>query len=485
MDRLTTGIANLDRILDGGIPRGSLLLIAGPPGTGKTILAQQIAFANATEERPARYYTTLSESHSKLLAHLEPFDFFDRDALDRRVEYLHVTEMAQGGEGAGGERGLATLIEEITGAAFEHTPSVIVLDSAKSLHHFADEHRMREVFFELASRISHTGAVLILVGEYTWEEFEQAPEFAVADGILQVANEPSGPTDRRWLRVVKLRGADVLPGQHTFRISSRGYEVFPRIETESPNELRPSAGRAPFGIAGLDEVTGGGLTRGDSTILMGPSGAGKTLLASTWAAHGAREGDRTLFVSFEEAVGQLLDKSAKFGFGFDAAVEAGHLELVHIPPIEFDIDEIAGELIQQAAAFDAQRIVIDSLGELLRRSQDLGRFPSYLWALTRSLRENGASLIMTHEMSALGPQSTSVEALSYLFHNVMVLRYLEKDAEIARGLTVLKMRRSHHDRGLSLYEIDEHGIKIADKPTSVTGLLGWDALRVEPDAARR
>ena len=475
MDRVPTGIGELDEILAGGFPAGSLAVLAGPPGTGKTILAQQLCFAAASEDSPALYYTTLSESHAKMRRHLSSMTFFDDVKLDEQVRFLHVTELLQGR--AGESRGLESFFDEILNAAFDQTPSVIVVDSFKALHHFVDPTRMREAVFDLASKVSHTGALLLLVGEYTEQEILEAPEFAVADVILEVAHDVGGPVDRRYLRVRKLRGSASLMGKHAFEITNDGYVLYPRIESLAPQPPAIGGARRAFGTEVLDRMTDGGLPPGEATLIMGPSGAGKTVLSSEWVSEGLNEGECCLYVSFEESEEQLRQKATTFGWKWDDAVEGGHLMLMHVPPIELDIDKLAHQVRETVEANNVTRVVFDSLGELVPVSQDLGRFPGYVWALATTITATGASLIFTQETTALGPTEARFAKLSYLFHNVLVLRYMEVEAEIGRALMILKMRESDHDKRLASYMITDSGFRVSGAVADADGILGGPSLR--------
>src|SRR6202521_4316701 len=287
MARLQTGIADLDLILGGGLEPGSLVIVAGAPGTGKTILAQQICFANATPEHKALYYTTLSEPHSKLVRHLKPFEFFTPAALGRSVGFIHLGELVQDA----GTEGLEPLVSEVVRKSFETKPAVVVIDSAKAVRDFVSDHELRTALYGLASRVAHTDALLLLVGEYTMDEIEGGVEFSLADGIIQLAYEPHEPLDRRWLRVVKLRGGDHLVGKHSFRIREKGFEVFPRLETLVPNGTVDADGRVASGVPRLDELMGGGMSAGQATVVLGPSGAGKTILGLRFAAEGLAAGE--------------------------------------------------------------------------------------------------------------------------------------------------------------------------------------------------
>lgn len=476
MERLPTGAVGLDLVLGGGLPRGALVIVAGPPGSGKTILAQQICFANGTEDRKALYYTTWSEPHEKLIRHLEPFAFFDPEALGERIEFLHLAELMTAEAG-----GLGAVADEILRQSFATRPAIIVIDSSKALHDVIDADELRRAIYDLASRVALTDAVLILVGEYSAEETRTQPEFAVADGIVQLENEARGPVDRRWLRVLKMRGTEIFAGQHSFRLTGQGFEVFPRLESSPPHTVPTERDRASFGDATLDAATGGGIPRGDSTLLVGPSGVGKTLLALRFLAAGVERGERCLHVSFQETETQVREKAAAAGWDW-TAVPDEQLVIRQIPPVELDLDEVGALIRAELARGDVKRVVIDSLAELSFAARETERLPAYVWALGGFVRAAGGTSIFTNEMAALG-RSGGLGGLSFLFNNVVFLRYVELPSELGRGLSILKMRESEHEKGLLGFTIDTGGISFGERIESVSGMLGWSALSADDSPA--
>ena len=475
LGRLRTGISDLDLILGGGLEPGSLVILAGAPGTGKTILAQQICFANATPEHKAVYYTTLSEPHSKLVRHLEPFDFFKPAALGESVDIIHLGELVQ--ETA--KEGLEPVVSEVVRKCFETRPAVVVIDSAKALRDFVSEQELRTALYGLASRVAHTDALLLLLGEYTPREIEGGVEFSLADGIVQLAYEAHEPVDRRWLRVVKLRGGDHLVGKHSFRIGRGGFEVFPRLETLAPKDTIEADGRVASGVPRLDELMGGGISAGQATVVLGPSGAGKTIFGLRFAAEGLEAGERCLYVSFQETADQLAKKAASFGWNIVEAWESGRLVIHYVPVGELDLDTIAAAVRRELTKGSVRRVVIDSLAELVFAAREADRFPAYSRSLVGWIRAVGASVLITSETTTLGPMTEPIGGLSFLFHNVIMFRYLEIGSELRRAVNIIKMRTSNHAKGVFEYVIDEHGLTIKDRLEGVTGVLGWSALRTQ------
>lgn len=470
MSRISTGIATLDLILGGGFPTGSLVVIAGAPGTGKTILAQQICFANP---RPAVYYTTLSEPHSKLVSHLEQFSFFRREAIGGQVRFHHLTSLAS----STGELS-AEVAAEVAREAFESRPGVIVIDSSKALHE-AEGPGFRRSIYDLASRVAHTDTLLVLVGEYEETDLQTAPEFAVADAILLLANEASGLTDRRWLRVAKLRGSGYLGGRHALRIGPDGVALYPRPESNPVPPPPPDGGRLSTGIAGLDAMTGGGIPAATSTIVAGPSGAGKTVIALQFLVEGLNRGQPCLYASFQESDRQLVEKGRHFGWDLDHAIKSGLLAIVHAQPVELGLDIVAAEIHQAAANIGARRVVIDSIAEL-SHAADGPRFPDYLWSLVGALRTNGASVVLTSETEAFfGPAFELARGLSFVADNVVLLRYAELESEIRRALVVVKMRDSDHVKSLVEFEITNKGPLVKGKFSGLAGVLSGSPVPAE------
>ena len=474
MKKTPSGVPELDVVLGGGMEPGSMLVIAGAPGTGKTILTQQICFANATPESKAIYYTTLAEPHLKLVRHVEQFDFFDRGALEKAVEFIHLGDLAD----VGSDDPLEAIVSEVVRKCVETHPSVVVIDTARALHNFADEPSLRRALYDMASRVAHTGAVLILPGEYTPEE-RNGPEFALADGIIDLSYDPQEPVDRRWLRVVKMRGGRPLEGKHSFQITSRGVEIFPRLETIAPQDAPglSHGEKMPIGVSRLDEMMGGGLRRSDATALMGPSGCGKTVLSIHYIERGLKDGERCVYISFQETEDQILAKAASFGMEMEEALSSGRLLIHHVPQGRLDLDAIGAVLRKELGAGPVGRVVFDSLAEMVLAAREGFRFPAYARSLMSIIRDAGASVLITSETTTLGPELEATGGLSFLFQNVLLLRYIEIESEIRRALAVIKMRDGSHAKGLVQFEIDNTGFRVMEKLEGITGILGWSALR--------
>ncbi|MDQ4059286.1 MAG: AAA family ATPase [Actinomycetota bacterium] len=475
MDRIETGIEELDLVLGGGLLPGSFVIITGAPGTGKTVLAQQICFAAATPERKAIYYTTLSKPHSKLLRQLQPFEFFDADAVGQRIDLIELTGLF---EDEGPDR-LGSVVTEIVRSCFESKPVVVVIDSSKVLNALGGENERRRAIFELSSRIALTDAVLLFVGEYSPQEMEEVFEFPIADGAIHLVNERQGAIDYRWLRVLMMRGTGYLEGTHTFDINSKGIQLYPRLEAALANHAPPPTKRISIGIDEVDELMGGGIPETDATLVVGQSGVGKTILALSLIARALEDGERCLYVSLQEDVEQLVRKAASFGWDFESGRDSGQLEIAYIPPVEIKLDAVGALLRAAMSQGRVRRVVIDGLQELVFATRETERLPGYMRALAGLFRAAGAGLMVTSETASLGPITNPFGGLSFLFHNILLLRYMERGSEVRRTVGIHKMRDSAHGKGLLQYEIGERGIVIVGPLQDMTGILGWAALRQE------
>jgi circadian clock protein KaiC len=481
LELMSTGIAGLDLVLNGGLERGSVVVLAGAPGTGKTILAQQICFAKATAAHKAVYYTTVSEPHTKLVRHLEPFAFFDGESLGTTVEYIHLGSFLV----PRSEDGLEPLVSEIVRKTLEDEPAIVVVDSSKMLRDFADERQLRSALYSLTSRVAHTDTVLLLVGEYTPQELAGGIEFSLADGIIYLEYQPREPVDRRSLRVMKARGSSQRPGRHTFQITAAGIGVFPRIETLLPEGIEAIPGRIATGIPGLDPLMNGGPQATDATLIAGPSGVGKTIFGLRWIAHALEQGQRCLYVTFQDTPKQLTNMARSFGWDLAAEQAAGHLAICYVPMGELDLDVLASAIRSELAEHKVSRVVLDSFAELVFAARESERFPAFMRSLVGLIRAAGSASLVTSETADHGQADRSLDGLMFLFDNVIHLRYIEEESGVGRALNVAKMRNSRHETTLTSFTIADHGVTIGAPLAGVTGRLGWSALRTEvppPDA---
>jgi len=360
----------------------------------------------------------------------------------------------------------------------EEQPVLVVIDSAKALRDFAGERELRLAFYDLTSRMAHNDAALLLLGEYTPEEMASGVEFSLADSIIQLAYEPREPVDRRWIRVIKMRGAHHLEGKHTFRITTSGAEVYPRIETLDAGQAADVTGRIDSGIPGLDTLMNGGISSGEATVILGPSGAGKTIFGLRFITEGLTRGERCLYVTFQDTTDQLIKMAAGFGWDVAAALASGQLVVHHVPLGELDLDMLTSRIRGDLADAPVHRVVIDSLAELVFAARETERFIAYARSLTGLIRAAGASLLITSETTTLGPTPEPAGGgVTFLFHNLIQLRYIELNSATGRALNIVKMRNSNHAKDLYQFEIGEQGPEIGGKLEGVTGTLGWSALR--------
>ena len=454
-DRLLSGSGRLDAIFGGGLPVNAIHLVVGPPGSGKTILAEQYAFANATVERPAVYLSTVSEPLDKLIRFGQTLEFFDLAAVGRRVFYESLGEDLD-------EGGLERTLERLRVVLHEQHPGILIIDSFKALAAYAETGRdFRSFLFELAAESSAVAGSSFWLGEYDLETISGEPEAAVADSIIGLASHRSGERSSRILEVVKLRGSNYLSGQHSYRINAAGLNVFPRLaDAGDASDYDLGDQRLSTGIAGLDAMLANGYWPGSSTLCAGPSGIGKTLMGLHFIVAGSIAGEHGIIASLQENPTQLCRMAETFGWTFDDRVT-----MMYRSPVDLYVDEWIYELLDAIDRLGAKRVLIDSLTDVLFASGDENRFREYMYSLIQRCSRAGVSLFMTTELPELFTVSRLSEyGVSHLSDNVLVLQYLRDETTIRRALTALKTRASGNDPHIREFHIGPKGITIDSRP---------------------
>lgn len=445
IERVPSGNAQIDLILGGGFPASSVNVIMGLPGTGKTILVEQLMFHNATAERPALYLTTLSEPLPKVIRYLQNFSFFDESKLGEAILYEDIGERLAAD-------GVEALLARVREALLDRPPSILVIDSFKVLHDLEPSQRLlRRLTHELAALLSACDTTAFLLGEYTDAHIATMAEFSVADSIVQLSRNASTRRDERFLRVHKLRGSAYREGVHSFRIGGGGLEVFPRlVSPRLPEGYQATVERLSFGTPGLDELIGGGVERGSSTVLMGPSGSGKTSLALAFALEGVRRGEHSLYVNFQEDPTQLRRRIASLDRNVSPHDE--RLQLLYRSPVELMIDSILVDIFALIQQGKVQRLVIDSMGDLAKAVGDTQRLHDYTYALIQHLRVHGVTCLLLAERGSLTSDALDANdiQISYLADNLLTLETRGEERR-RRFLRVAKVRGSAHE--LDPYEL--------------------------------
>lgn len=505
---LVTGVPNLDQLLGGGLPANAFVLIMGRPGSGKTTLANQIAFHAAGVGKRILILTALSESTSKLIEHLRSFDFFKQTFIGGPIQFLSLQPLlGQGLEAAG---------REILSMARRMNADMVVLDGFRGMRGIEGAPLLaRQFLYDVGTTLSTMGSMFLVTTETEPTDPTFYPETTTADVIIALHYSVVDVAQRRTLEVVKARGRAPLPGLHSLALSGKGAVIYPQFEvrviqelleqrqrpdeqiqvnTIAPSERASSVGtstvdvveavddqaRAPFGLPELDLLMTGGLTRGTSTLIAGSSGTGKTLLALNFAVAGVRAGEPTLYVGLREGLEQILAKADTFNLGHDlrqALQPGGGLTLLRIPPIQLNPDVVADRLLSELDRIRAKRLIVDSVYELeraIRSSEHPRRLDDYLAALVEALHARRVTALFTRETEKALAASLdfSGEPLSVLAENVILLQQVVFRQNLFRLLSVLKMRMSSHDNTLREFRIiSPAGITVLESIESGAELL--------------
>jgi circadian clock protein KaiC len=467
---IPSGVPGLDQVLGGGVPKLSFNLLAGGPGAGKTTLAMQLLFANATAASPGLFITILGESALKMLRYQQLFGFFDPARVGRDVHFLNLNDEALGGQ-------LDEILARIVAEVERLRPAFLVIDSFRSLMRSLGPDPERGQVDQFVQRLSLRLAVweitCFLIGEYPSQDL-QDPVFTVADGIIWLSQEINRNSVVRRLQVVKARGQAAMPGIHTMRITAAGVQVFPRTPERIENAYPRSGLRLSTGIAGLDSMMGGGIPSGDSLVLAGPTGSGKTTFAMEFVAAGLAKGEPAVIAIFEEHPEAYLERAMVLQMDLREAVRLGRLRIIYLRPLDLSVDETLDEIRAAVQAIGAKRVVIDSISGFEMALAPAFRldFRESLYRLIGALTGLGVTIFSTVEVveGNVGLQLTGYQ-VSFLTDDILNQRYVEIEGRLRKVIVIVKMRGSDHSRDFRAYEISGAGVQLHESLRNYDGIL--------------
>jgi circadian clock protein KaiC len=304
------------------------------------------------------YLSTLTESALKMMRHAETFHFFVPGLLGKEVVYSDIG----GALASAGPTGLFTAIEALVK---QHRPEFLVIDSFRVIReYFDDAAEYRKFLSQLVMKLATWEVTSFLVGEYSEGDIQTEPDFAIADGILYLYGTEEPTRQKRFLRVMKMRGTDFFAGQHLFEIDADGIQLYPRMDPRVVEGYSTPEGRVTSAIGGLTEMMGGGIECSTSAVIVGSSGAGKSITALSFLIAGAAEGKPGLFVSFEERPDQLVRNAGQLGWDLKDLLERKLLDILYVTPSELDIDKHAAVIKEHADAIQAKTVVVDTISAI-------------------------------------------------------------------------------------------------------------------------
>jgi circadian clock protein KaiC len=458
--KIPTGVRGLDDILGGGIAEFSCNVIAGVPGCGKTTLAHQIVFANATPAKPALYFTVLGEPAIKMLRYQQQYSFFDEAKLGKAVRFINLADVVL-------EQDLNAVLEKIIEQVTAISPGIVVVDSFRTVMRKAtidaSELEMQSFVQRLGQFLTSWEATTFLVGEYAHEEMRDNPLFTVADGIFWLWQVTERNSVVRKFQVMKLRGQESVPGLHTIRIDADGLQAFSRTLGLVGQKRKYGRRRLSMGIPELDKMMGGGILEGDSLLIAGPSGTGKSALATQFIAEGLRRGESAIMAIFEERPHGYTERAGSLGLNLTTPQEKGKLEILYLRPLDLSVDETMRAILDAVERTGAKRLAIDSLVgfEMALAPGFRADYRESLYRMIGALTGAGITILSTVEVEdTFTALSFSHYAISFLTDDILRMRYVEIDGQLRKVMMVVKMRGGNHSKDIREYVITNKGVVI-------------------------
>ena len=464
---VTTGVPGLDEILGGGLVKGGLYLIEGMAGAGKTILSAQIGFHRVAAGDTVLYITLIAESHSKLLSHLKGLSFYNADAISDKMLFVSGYHELM-------REGLNGFLALIASTIKTSRPRFMVIDGFRSAREFSStELELSQFIHELSAFVTAAGCTTLILAPLSGND--PHPEHTLVDGLIELNRFPTGMRRAREIEVHKLRARDPLLGRHYFRITADGLVTFPRLEARAwlADAAPDLTSKLGFGMADFDAMLGGGVVKGSTTTLIGPSGIGKTLLALKFLEAGVANGERCVYFGFYESPERLIAKAASVSIPLADAVADARLIIEWQPAVELAIDELATRLVALVTRTAASRLVVDGIEGFHDSANRVERFGLFLNALTHRLRQAGVTTLLTEELPLYADMvhgGGSIRA-SAMTENIVLLRYIETSTSMYRIVSIVKLRESAHDPSIRRFVIDDNGLHLIDGSVGNASML--------------
>jgi len=468
-----TGIAGLDNILNGGLSRGRLFLVEGVPGSGKTTLAMQFLMDGARRGEQVLYITlsetrqeleAVSKSHGWDLTGISIRELLpDQGSLEADEQYTmyHPSEVE-----------LAATTRVIIEDVATLKPSRVVFDSLSELRLVAGNPlRYRRQILALKQYFAGCDCTVIMLDDMTGSEHDLHVQ-SIAHGVIMLQHlSPEYGAERRRLRVVKYRGRRFRGGYHDYLINQGGLEVFPRLIAA---EHRGPGGTAKLqsDVPALDELLGGGVEQGTSTLLVGGAGTGKSTIAAQFCVAAAGRGDKSIVFMFDESPNTLFSRCAGLGMDFEGQVNSGMVAIVQVDPAEVSPGEFAHRIREAVELSHVKLVVIDSLNGYLNAMPEERFLTIQLHEILMYLSQQGiATLLIGAHHGVIGSQMQTPVDASYLADAVILLRYFESKGEVRQAISVVKKRGGRHERTIREFAMHSGKIEVGDTLRQFRGVL--------------